>query len=212
MKKRAMSAGEKRGKRERILKAAAALLARHPLEDISMDQIARRAGVAKGTLYIYFATREELFLEIHRQDYEAWFKEFAADLRTCPDEMDAAVLARRVTEALRQAERFVQLLAVVSVLLEKNVSFESALAFKSTVRAGVLEAAPELARVLNLSRLEEAFVILFHFHGLVTGLRVHTSPTKIVQRVFDSSAEFDLFRGDFYVILEDGLRRIFARA
>lgn len=48
-------------RRAEIVHAAAGHFAEHGYLTADMQELARRAGVAKGTLYHYFATREELF-------------------------------------------------------------------------------------------------------------------------------------------------------
>lgn len=47
--------------RERILDAAEEVFARHGYHDGSMAEIARVAGLAQGTTYLYFASKKELF-------------------------------------------------------------------------------------------------------------------------------------------------------
>lgn len=51
-------------KRDRIIEAAAETFARLGFEGCDMAQVARRAGVAKGSLYNYFQSKEEMFLFI----------------------------------------------------------------------------------------------------------------------------------------------------
>ncbi|GAC1388595.1 MAG: helix-turn-helix domain-containing protein [Ktedonobacteraceae bacterium] len=46
---------------ERILEAAAELIARWGYKKTTIDDIAKQAGVAKGTIYLHWKTREELF-------------------------------------------------------------------------------------------------------------------------------------------------------
>jgi AcrR family transcriptional regulator len=46
--------------RERILTAARRLLGRRPIHEICMDEVAREAGVGKGTVYRRFADRSSL--------------------------------------------------------------------------------------------------------------------------------------------------------
>ena len=46
---------------ERILEAAAELIVRWGYKKTTIDDIARQAGVAKGTIYLHWKTREELF-------------------------------------------------------------------------------------------------------------------------------------------------------
>ncbi|MBI5244201.1 MAG: TetR/AcrR family transcriptional regulator [Elusimicrobia bacterium] len=51
-------------RRRRILNAARALLIRKDYEDVVLDDVARRADVAKGTLYLYFRSKEDLISEV----------------------------------------------------------------------------------------------------------------------------------------------------
>ena len=51
---------------KQILEAALAVFAERGLADARLDDIARRAGLSKGTIYLYFANKEELFREVVR--------------------------------------------------------------------------------------------------------------------------------------------------
>ena len=48
-------------KKRHIMEAARRLLVERDFADIVLDDIAKRAGVAKGTLFLYFKSKEELF-------------------------------------------------------------------------------------------------------------------------------------------------------
>jgi TetR/AcrR family transcriptional repressor of mexJK operon len=50
-------------RRKRIVDAAQRKFSSTPYELVQMDDVARAAGVAKPTIYRYFATKEDLFLE-----------------------------------------------------------------------------------------------------------------------------------------------------
>ena len=64
---------EERSKREqradRILDAAAELMLRWGYNKTTIDDIARFAGVAKGTIYLHWKTREDLFMALMRREY-----------------------------------------------------------------------------------------------------------------------------------------------
>ncbi|NTW48695.1 MAG: TetR/AcrR family transcriptional regulator [Chlorobiales bacterium] len=55
---------EKEKRRQEILKAAKAIFFRHGFEHSSMDMVADRCQLAKGTLYLYFKSKEELYLSL----------------------------------------------------------------------------------------------------------------------------------------------------
>ncbi len=51
-------------KRERIIEAASGLFGGRDLASVRMEEVAARAGVAKGTIYLYFRSKEDLYLSI----------------------------------------------------------------------------------------------------------------------------------------------------
>jgi AcrR family transcriptional regulator len=52
--------------RERIFRAAVKLFAEHGYADTTVDRIVREAGVAKGTFFVHFATKDAVITELTR--------------------------------------------------------------------------------------------------------------------------------------------------
>lgn len=52
-------------KKIRILDSARKLLIQRGFQDIAMDDVAREAGVAKGTLFLYYESKDELFTAVY---------------------------------------------------------------------------------------------------------------------------------------------------
>jgi AcrR family transcriptional regulator len=52
------------GLRDRILVVAERVFSERPFHTVRMDEVARRSGVAKGTLYLYFPGKRELYLAV----------------------------------------------------------------------------------------------------------------------------------------------------
>jgi len=75
-KKRARSLEEKSFRRQQILDAASALFAEVGYEGFSVALLASKAGIVKGTLYLYFKTREEVFLALYDQSLNRWSEKF----------------------------------------------------------------------------------------------------------------------------------------
>jgi AcrR family transcriptional regulator len=57
-------AGQDTRKREQIMRGASQVFLEKGFDAASMNDIARAAGVSKGTLYVYFANKERLFVEL----------------------------------------------------------------------------------------------------------------------------------------------------
>ena len=56
---------------QRLLDAAVAVFAERGADDVSLEEIARRAGVGIGTLYRHFSTRQALLEAVYRGQVEA---------------------------------------------------------------------------------------------------------------------------------------------
>ena len=61
---RAIDEADKARRRQTLLNSALELFLARPTELPSVQSIASRAGLAKGTVYLYFDTKEEIFLTI----------------------------------------------------------------------------------------------------------------------------------------------------
>jgi AcrR family transcriptional regulator len=82
-------AGHDPKKRAQILAGARKVFLKHGFDGASMNDVARVAGVSKGTLYVYFESKERLFTALMHA--ERAMQDFAPD----PADPDvAAVLAR----------------------------------------------------------------------------------------------------------------------
>lgn len=66
-------------KRERIIDAAIEMFCLSGYDAASMADVAARAGVGKGTLYLYFDSKQSLFEETYRVCYEARMRACAAN-------------------------------------------------------------------------------------------------------------------------------------
>jgi AcrR family transcriptional regulator len=64
----ASAAGQDQGKRQQILDGAKRVFLSRGFDGASMDEIARAAGVSKGTLYVYFENKEHLFASLIEQE------------------------------------------------------------------------------------------------------------------------------------------------
>ena len=95
------AAGQDSRKRRQILDGAHRQFMRQGFDATSMGDIARGAGVSKGTLYVYFDSKERLFQELVREEKE---RQFPTIFTIDPDETD---LRAALTRIGRQFARFV---------------------------------------------------------------------------------------------------------
>jgi len=74
---RARSEKAKLAREDSILTAAEILLRESGYDAMTMQAVATAAGLAKGTLYLYFTSRESLVLAVHDRLFDRWIDRFA---------------------------------------------------------------------------------------------------------------------------------------
>lgn len=99
--RRRHAAGEDPRKRDQILEGARQVFMEQGYDAASMNDICRAAGVSKGTLYVYFANKEELFISLIALERERLFLDAAQLLESDrPVEEKLRIFARRMAEAV----------------------------------------------------------------------------------------------------------------
>ncbi|EKE83390.1 TetR family transcriptional regulator [Idiomarina xiamenensis] len=78
---RARQPKQKEQRRESILAAATELFLSQPQQLPTAAQIAQRCGLAKGTLYLYFDSKEAIYLSLLEQAIAGWFERVQRELR-----------------------------------------------------------------------------------------------------------------------------------
>lgn len=128
---RAIDDSEKAARRQSILDAAKALYLSDTSGLPSVISIARKAGLAKGTVYLYFKTKEEIFLAMLSEDYETLMIEVIKllDAPSSPDELVDELLATLIC-FLDDNPLFMPLASMASPVLEQNVEIEIVGKFK----------------------------------------------------------------------------------
>lgn len=188
MKKRATSDHQKRERRQAILAAAADRFQASSYELISMQEVADRAKVAKGTLYLYFKTKEELFLTLYTQALEQWFDEIDDKLRqiaaaqaTCT----AAEFAALVGGTLPTHPMLPRLMAITHSILEHNIDAATAITFKRMLLARMLQTGQWAETCLPFLRPGQGAHSLMQLYALVIGFQSIAEPAPVVRPLLD---------------------------
>jgi AcrR family transcriptional regulator len=118
LKKRALNLADKDKKMGQILDVAAKLFAdERQLQTVA--SLAKAAGIAKGTVYLYFKTKEEIYMELLVRGFEQWhgqLREFILD-----NQPDISQLVDYMCRSLLDYQVFVDLTVIAAVVLEENL-------------------------------------------------------------------------------------------
>lgn len=148
---RATNPEDKELRRETILDAAEQLWLSQPQHLASVAEIATKAGLAKGTVYLYFRSKEELFLAVHQRHVCDFFKQVCERaLQDKPMTLEDMFTLQR--DFLQNRPAFLPMAALCNGLLERHIPLEIAYAFEETM----------------YRRLDEMVELLKHHFPLIT--------------------------------------------
>ncbi|QND53931.1 TetR/AcrR family transcriptional regulator [Phyllobacterium sp. 628] len=108
-----LAAGQDPVKRQQILDGANRVFSQMGFDAASMNDITREAGVSKGTIYVYFNNKEELFIDLCQQYKTALFDgiyqalESNSDLREALIQFGIALSTLITSNAGIQAQRVI---------------------------------------------------------------------------------------------------------
>ena len=158
--------------RRRAFLDAAHRLYRERRELPAVAEIAVSAGLAKGTVYRYFRSKEEIFVALLEDDFEALFRALESILAALPTDATGAAVqfARRYTRAVLDLPDLLPLASLANGVLEQNLPLEPMRHFKAGLAGGLTQAGKRIEQHCpQLSRGHGATMLL-QTYALTLGL------------------------------------------
>jgi AcrR family transcriptional regulator len=207
---RARSAEQRAIRRRAILDAAAAMLAEQPVAEVTLNELSRRAGLAKSNVLRYFDSREAVLLELLDAAWGEWLAELAVEL---PAAVDAGApvavrgeqLATALATSVARRPVLCDLAGAQAAVLERNVSVEVAARFKRAALGRIGELAGLVRGVVGEldERSAEAFAALATV--TVGALWTHSQPSAAMLAAYAADPELAALRLDFTAVTREAL-------
>lgn len=193
---RARRPEQKEERHAAILQAATRLVGEGPLSSITIGAIARGAGVAKGSVYLYFCTKEEVLLAVLQRQLADWLEETTPRVKELKGSSDADRVREVVVQSLLSRPTMCKLLASLNNDLEHNLSKQAATVFKSGIRPGLVELGQYLEDALPGCPPGTGMGILIWLQALLSGLWAMANPVGTIREVLEQP-EMDALRVNF---------------
>lgn len=157
------------------------MVGEQPFQGITMADVARRCGLAKGTLYLYFKSKEELFLATLEDEVERWFEEVSGLLAGIdPRQGNADAVASAIAGSLATRRTLTDLMSILHNVLEHNIDVQTAIGFKRMLLGKLQAGAVALESVLPGLRPGMGMKLLLRANALVVGLQQMSDPADAV--------------------------------
>jgi len=165
---RAIAVEDKEERRQAILDAAERLFLEHPDRMASVSEVAAAAGVAKGTVYLYFPSKEEMLLALHERHVENFFKHLVKMVsRAEPVGFDDIMPV--TLKYLIRWPGYLELTTRCFSAMDREMPIDTALAFKARVAQWLQSAGVHLDRHFA-KPAGSGVALLLHSYGLIVGL------------------------------------------
>jgi AcrR family transcriptional regulator len=207
---RAVGRQDKAERRSEILDAIEALYLDHPDRMPSVAEVAQTAGLAKGTVYLYFPAKEEMLLALHERHVERFFIELGKTLRD-PRELGFDDIFSVVREHMIRVPGYIALTSRCFGMMDRDIPLETAIAFKARVARTLMAAGAGLERHFPALHPGGGVLILLHSYALIVGLWQLLHPNERFGKALDQP-ELMVLKLDYEREVEKALRALWAGA
>ena len=202
---RARSAEDKDLRRAHLIEAATRLFADADFDAVTIARVAEAAGVAKGTAYIYFATKEALFLELVRADLLLWLDDLVLKLRRLRARNPSDAVPAAMARSLAEHPALCRLLILLHTVIEPKIDAASAVDFKYFLRDLLSRVSAEIVNKLPAMQTEQAQTLVLQMHALVISVAQLASPPPVIAQVIADNPELQFMQIDFESFLRSTL-------
>jgi AcrR family transcriptional regulator len=213
--RRAHSPQQREVRRRAILDAAAAMLGEMSVSEISLNELGRRAGMAKSNVLRYFESREAVLLELLSAQMNAWIDQVALSLADIADPSSpATVRSQQLVDVLVTTlvghPVLCDLMSEQAAVLERNISGEAVLQHKHASIAGI-ERLMEIVR-RQLPELGAEGTVRFTTLAalLTTAVWPHSNPPAALAALYRDRPELACYRVEFESTLRESLHIVLA--
>lgn len=212
---RARSEEQREARRQAILGAAAAMLAEMPVAEVTLNELSRRAGLAKSNVLRYFESREAVLLELLDSAWQDWLGQLEADLvgavdAAAPITVRSDRLAATVAASLASRPMLCDLISAQAAVLERNVSPQVAAQYKRASMAGIAALGGLLRRAVPELGEPDAFRLAGATVMTTGALWPHTHPSAAMLAAYEADPALAAMRLDFTATLREVLEVMIA--
>ncbi|MFZ3474110.1 TetR/AcrR family transcriptional regulator [Streptomyces sp. 4.24] len=206
---RARSEEQRAARRRAILDAAAAMLTEMPVAQVTLNELARRAGLAKSNVLRYFESREDVLLELldgaTRELLAHLDGALAEAVDTAPPAERPDRLAACLARALVERPVLCDLISAQAAVLERNVSPQVAAQYKRAAIANATALAERVAAHLPELGAADSFRFVAGTVMVTGAVWAHAHPSAAMLAAYEADPALAVLRLDFGATLRETL-------
>lgn len=207
-KKRARTAKEKDLRRESLLSAALELLLENQGRLPTVNAIASKAGVAKGTAYIYFDSKEAIYMALLENQLYGWLAEVRHQLRFVRGDMLDGVVDALLSFQKKQPHLWT-LASLGHLQLEPEINKKALLSHKTKLAQDYRATARSITQTAGLpeNTVDEAQATLIQSYAYMLGCWQLARPPVSIKSLLKGPG-LSALQPDFIALAQQGLHQM----
>jgi AcrR family transcriptional regulator len=204
IKKRAISEKDKKKRKDKILKTAWNLFKKADGQLPTVSVIAQKSGLSKGAFYLYFKTKEEIFLQLYLLKLQEWHESVADQLGRYSGNISEVEFSEIITDYVINNPLLLKMGSLVRGVFEENTDEKIIVETKMQI-ARLLERCGQVT-CQNFSgvTLNQAIQIHMRIYALIFGLWQITSSPKHIRKILKKE-QIHAFEPDFHDIVVESV-------
>jgi len=183
---------------------ARAYIAARSFDEIRLSDLARELGLVKGTLYLYFPTKQDLFASILVEEMEAWWAE-------CMERRPTRSPGKDLARSLGGRPLLVRLIASLHMSIEPGLSPAGLRAVKSWFRDFAVRASRDLeGRYAGIAG--RGLGLVMRIYALAVGAAQLAFPPENVRALVRRDESFAVFRITLDAFLAESIDALYRGA
>lgn len=196
-------------RKNEIMKACRELYETMNFKDITLKEISTMTSFSRPTIYNYFETKEEIFLELFKEEYDCWSADLTVLTKT-QNNLSNEKLAAEIAKTVDRHKLMLKLLSMNLYDMEKNSRFERLVEFKKSY-GKVLDAMKRLIARFNPEMTnQELHAFQYAFFPFMFGIYPYAFATE-KQKEAMSQAGIDYSETSVYELTYQFLLKALAK-
>jgi len=161
-------------RKEEIINACAKLYETKSFKEINIKNISEETTFSRTSIYNYFETKEEIFLELFKREYRLWNEDLEKIIEN--NKLSKVELADKLAKSVSERKNLLKLLSTNLYDIEENSSIDSLTEFKLLFGKALSNVRECISKFTNFSE-EEKDKFIYSFFPFMYGIYPYTNVT-----------------------------------
>lgn len=164
-------------RKEEIITACKALYETKGFKDITIKDIAEKTSFTRTSIYNYFETKEEIFLDILKAEYQLWVKDLDR-VMAGHEAMSRDEIAKALAESVNRRTLLLKLMSMNLYDMEANSRMERLVEFKRAYGESLQSVEQFIHKFCPAMTEEERQDFIYSFFPFIYGIYPYTMVTE----------------------------------